>query len=389
MRKENIVIIITDYGSFNNFLAELAIELSCKYNVHIICSKENIIQVNDKFEYKNYDIIFYEIAIPRSVSVINEIRSAFKIKKLIKLIKPKIVHAHFTTGIFPAVLFREKNVYYLGTFHGLGFNSSSGIYRLIFILVEFFCFIRLDYIYLINKKDFSIVNYFFRKKSKLYSCFGVGCDLIKFEPRKFNKHKTTKIKKSIGGEGKFIITFVGRFVKFKGFDTVYRTFKLLNEKYPNQIILLLVGGYDNIHSSGLSQIEINDIKKNNSIVDIGFTSSVEYYLSITDLFFFPSKKEGLPVCVMEALAMGVPIVSLDERGISDLVTNNHNGYLIKSTKHRIVVNRFFCIIENLILNRSHLHALSQNCFKDRSKYSRSLFIDEQKLIYQTLLEVIK
>ena len=157
-----IFFIITDYGSFNNFLAELATEVSTKYQVHIVCSHDNVINIKDKFIYNKYDIVFHKIYIPRSISLKKEIMAALEIRNLIKSEKPDIVHAHFTTGILPSILIKVKGIPYLGTFHGLGLNASRGFRRLIFLIVEFFCFFRLDEIYLMNKKDFNLVKSFFK-----------------------------------------------------------------------------------------------------------------------------------------------------------------------------------------------------------------------------------
>ena len=47
---KTIIFVITDYGSFNNFLAEIAIELSRKnYKIHIFTGKEKVIKVEDKY----------------------------------------------------------------------------------------------------------------------------------------------------------------------------------------------------------------------------------------------------------------------------------------------------------------------------------------------------
>jgi glycosyltransferase involved in cell wall biosynthesis len=137
-------------------------------------------------------------------------------------------------------------------------------------------------------------------------------------------------KHNLNIDGRFVITYTGRFVEFKGFDIVYHSFIKLANEFPDRFVLLLIGGKDPIHPTGLTKDEENDLYKNISIVNVGYTSEVEKYLAITDVFLFPSKKEGLPVCIVEALAMGVPVVTLDERGNSDVVKNDFNGFLVKS-----------------------------------------------------------
>jgi glycosyltransferase involved in cell wall biosynthesis len=125
----------------------------------------------------------------------------------------------------------------------------------------------------------------------------------------------------------------------------------------------------------------NDLFKNKNIINVGYTSEVEKYLAITDVFLFPSKKEGLPVCIVEALAMGVPAVTLDERGNSDVVKNDFNGYLVKSISKSNDINEITRKLKYLFTNRDELDLLSKNCLLNRDKYSRTFFIEEQlKLI---------
>lgn len=372
-----ILIVITDYGSFNNFLAEIAVQLSLDNEIHIVCSPSNVINIIDKFDYKKYNLKFHFIDIPRSTSIVQLIKAGFKINKLIKENKINLVYAHFTTGILPVILFRKKRIEYWGTFHGLGMNASSGLRKVMFTIVEMFCFARLDRIFLINKKDFELVSNIFKGKAYKYQSCGVGCDIDKFDSTNFQLIDKKKILKELKIENKFVITFTGRFVEFKGFDLVYRSFIKLTEQYPDNFVLLLLGGKDPIHSSGLTEHEEIVLKNNKDIFNVGYTSEVEKYLEVSDVFLFPSKKEGLPVCIVEALSMGVPVVTLDERGNSDIVKNNYNGYLIKSVSKDSDIDEIVRKIEYLYKDNSAIKLLSSNCLLDRKRYSRSFFVQEQ------------
>ena len=380
-----ILIIITDLGSFNNFLAELAIECSKKHELHIICSYDNIICIKNKYNYSQYAIFFHEVSIPRSFSIINLFKASNEIRNLIKSINPNIVHAHFTTGILPSILLKVDGIPYMGTFHGLGLNASTGFRRLVFFIVEFYCFLRLDKIILINNKDFAFVNTLFKNKVKKPLAYGVGCDLLKFNKSNFTKEDKLSFKKNLGIKDEFVITYTGRFVEFKGFDMVYKSFKLIESRFPNKFILLLIGGSDPIHKTGLSTKELNELSINKSIINIGFTSTVEKYLAISDLFLFPSKKEGLPVCIMESLAMGVPVLSLEERGNSDLIMNDFNGFLIESISKKNDINAITSKIEYFFKNKKTLTLFSLNGLSEREKYSRDHFINEHIELYSNML----
>ncbi|CAM2920697.1 glycosyltransferase [Flavobacterium frigoris] len=376
-----IIIVITDYGSFNNFLAELAVSLSSENEIHIICSGSNVINIVDKFDYTKYNLAFHTVDIPRSTSIVKLMKTASAIRKIVKRVSPNLIYAHFTTGVFPSIFFRKRNIEYWGAFHGLGMNASSGIKKAMFTIVELYCFMRLDKRFLINNKDYELVSAMFTQNTFKYNSCGVGCDIIKFDRNRFMELDKSNLKKDLNIEGKFVITYTGRFVEFKGFDLVYHSFLKLVEEFPGEVILLLIGGRDPIHTTGLTEEEEIDLVINKNIINVGYTSVVEKYLAITDVFLFPSKKEGLPVCIVEALAMGVPVVTLDERGNSDVVRNDVNGYLIKSVSKSNDVDKIVEKLKYLFINGNVLDLLSSNCLINRQTYSRSFFVEEQlKLI---------
>ncbi|WP_264553438.1 glycosyltransferase [Flavobacterium sp. N2038] len=372
-----ILIIITDYGSFNNFLAELAVSLSYQNEIHIVCSDSNVINIVDKYDYDKYNLTFHTVDIPRSTSILKLVKSASLIRKIVERINPNLIYAHFTTGIFPTIFFRKRNVKYWGAFHGLGMNASNGIRQIMFSIVELFCFVRLDKRFLINKKDYKLVSNIFNKNTLKYNSCGVGCDIEKFNKDKYTSLDKLHLKQELNIVDKFVITYTGRFVEFKGFDLVYHSFVKLLEEFPDKIVLLLIGGRDPIHPTGLNEYEENDLLKNKNIINIGYTSQVEKFLAITDVFLFPSKKEGLPVCIVEALAMGVPVVTLDERGNSDVVQNDYNGYLVKSVSKLKDVDEIVEKLKHLCSNKEDMYRLSANCLKNRQLYSRSFFVEEQ------------
>jgi glycosyltransferase involved in cell wall biosynthesis len=376
-----LLIVITDYGSFNNFLAELAVSLSYENEIHIVCSGSNVINIVDKFEYTAYNLVFHTVDIPRSTSIGKLVKTASAIRKIVKRVNPNLIYAHFTTGVFPAILFRKKHIEYWGAFHGLGMNASSGIRKIMFSVVELFCFLRLEKRFLINNKDYELVSKMFKGNTFKYSSCGVGCDIIKFDSNRFMEVDKSNLKKYLNIESKFVITYTGRFVEFKGFDLTYRSFLKLVEEFPGKVVLLLIGGRDPIHPTGLTEQEEGDLFKNKNIINVGYTSEVEKYLAITDVFLFPSKKEGLPVCIVEALAMGVPVVTLDERGNSDVIKNDFNGYLVKSVSKSNDIDKIVEKLKYLYINGNVLDVLSSNCLKNRERYSRSFFVEEQlKLI---------
>jgi hypothetical protein len=162
-----IVFIITDYGSFNNFLGELAKELVTNKNeVHVICDSDKTIDYPDKYDYKSLGIHLYFIDFLRTFQIVSWFKNSFKIKKILNEINPDIVNLHFTTSMFITFLTGKIKYPTIGVFHGVGFPViTSPFKKFAFKTVEFFCFRKLDKILLINNMDYDIVKKAFPQKA--------------------------------------------------------------------------------------------------------------------------------------------------------------------------------------------------------------------------------
>jgi len=381
-----LVLIITDYGSFNNFLAEQALKmLEDKHEVYLITSGEKIINRADKYDFKAKGIKIINVDFPRNFNPYLHFKASKKIKNILKKINPDLVHVHFTTGIFTTV-FSGKPIYpTIGTFHGLGYPVLKGLKKIIFQLVEEYCFKRLDQIWLLNKMDYDLIKKKYDNKTFIYSSEGLGCDLDIFKPNNFDDLFKKALRKELGiKEEDFVFAYIGRYVNFKGYHLTIESFLNLSKKFSN-IKLITMGGKDPIHPTGLSKEIEEELRVSENIINIGFTHDIQKYLAISNLFVFPSFKEGMPVCVIEALAMEVPVVTTNSRGCNDLILNNYNGFLIEDYSNE---NELTNLLDYILNNKKVLDELIINAKKDRFKYSRKLFVEEQMEEYLKLINEV-
>jgi glycosyltransferase involved in cell wall biosynthesis len=269
----------------------------------------------------------------------------------------------------------------MGTIHGIGYtNVASGWKSIIFEIVEKFCFRRLDEIYLINNYDYDLVKTLHPTTAYRYNSYGVGCDFKKFDPDAISDEVKMAFRKKMGiAPDDFVLAFTGRFVAFKGFDLVVRAMIGLSHKPEYKYIkLLLIGGRDPAHPSGLTMQEEDFCLRNKQIHRVGFTADVNLYLSISNLFIFPSVKEGMPVCIMEALAMGLPVITSDSRGCNDLVFDHFNGLLLSESPS---VPAICAAILKLYYDRGLLDSLRNNALSARAGLDRNMYVDDQIDIY--------
>ena len=132
-----------------------------------------------------------------------------------------------------------------------------------------------------------------------------------------------------------IIGFTGSLKKRKGADKLVRIFLELCKNNEN-LKLLIIGEHSFQDSLRLKYSSFsNDIKKfinqnklHDKIILTGKTNNVAEYLNTLDIFLFPSRREGLPSAVLEAMSSGLPCVIGNMEGIGSYIKGNTESILI-------------------------------------------------------------
>ena len=131
-------------------------------------------------------------------------------------------------------------------------------------------------------------------------------------------------------EKKIVITNIGRHDYQKGQKYLLQTIPGLAQKYP-EIVLLIAG------RKGTSSAELERIRENLGLEEkvrfLGHCQNIPDILAATDLFVFPSLFEGLPGAILEAMALGLPLVASDIPSNREVLEEGKNALLVapKST----------------------------------------------------------
>ena len=159
-------------------------------------------------------------------------------------------------------------------------------------------------------------------------------DVEKFRP--VSEEEKIKIRKKLALPiDKFIVISVGAIEYRKGWDVLIKAFKKVKEQGFN-VFLLGVGPNrgvperERFYKNICNYIIENKLSKN--ILFTGEVKCVEKYMQASDIFVFPSRKEGLPNVVTEAMAVGLPCIVSDLDGISanDIFEEEESGIIINS-----------------------------------------------------------
>ena len=297
---------------------------------------------------------------------------AYKIlKKIIISEGYDLVHTHtpIASAIVRLVCRSLNNVRVFYTAHGFHFFKGAPIVNwFIYYPVEKWLARYTDTLITINKEDYSRAKRKFKAKRVEYIP-GVGIDLEKFSTVEIDRN----LKRSQLGlpEDAFVVLSVGELNTNKNHEVVIRAIKNLKNSKIHYIIC----------GKGKLEVYLNNLNKKLGLEEqihlLGFRNDIPEIFKISDVFAFPSYREGLPVALMESMASGLPVVASNIRGNSDLVEDGKCGYLIEPKDSEGFSKR----IKELSINKTLRIQLSTNNTIKADKYSINNIIKNMKKIY--------
>jgi len=284
------------------------------YEVH---GAANFSDSNDQFN--EVDIIKHHFDIQRSPLSLNNIKAYGQLRNLMCSENFDAIHCHSPVGGVLARLAAKSvgitPVIY--TAHGFHFYKGAPIINWIFYYpIEKWLARYTDIIITINREDFHRACNFGIPMVRYIP--GVGIDCQKFRDTKIDKNQK---RRSLGiPNNSFVILSVGELNKNKNHETILRAIS----KIGDQKIKYIICGKGSLIGYLEKLSEALGIRKQVKL--LGYRNDIAEICKASDIFVFPSKREGLGLSALEAMASGLPIVTSNLHGIVDYSINGETGY---------------------------------------------------------------
>lgn len=212
-----------------------------------------------------------------------------------------------------------KVIYIAHGFHF--FKGSSKSAWLMFYPVEKLLSYITDVLVTINKEDYERASKKFKAK-QIVCIDGIGVDLERIEKSCPDRKKVLD---EFGiNENDTVLISVGELRKLKNHRTIIEAMAKIENKNLHYIIA----------GCGTFSGELSELAEKHGIKDRvhlpGFRNDVFDLLKSSDIFCFPSTREGMPLALMEAMAAGLPAVVSNVRGNRDLIAPGKGGFLYSS-----------------------------------------------------------
>jgi glycosyltransferase involved in cell wall biosynthesis len=123
----------------------------------------------------------------------------------------------------------------------------------------------------------------------------------------------------------FIYLTVGRLTVQKGHIYLLEAIPEVLQRYPDSTLFLVAGEG---HQRDILENRVSQLGLGKFVRFLGNRSDIPALLSIADVFVLPSLWEGLPLALLEAMSVGLPVVATQVEGVDSVVTEGENGYLV-------------------------------------------------------------
>lgn len=191
-----------------------------------------------------------------------------------------------------------------------------------------------------------------------------------------SREDNSALRLSYANENEPILCHISNFRRVKRVQDVLKTFALVNEKIPSN--LLLVG--DGPERDSL-EILCRELKLCSRVHFVGKVRSTERVLEISDLFLLPSQTESFGLAALEAMAKGVPIISSNTGGIPEVNVHGETGCLSDVGDVEDMAKNAISILED----KSVYQAFSQRALARAKEFNLDAILNQYLEVYKSLI----
>jgi len=271
----------------------------------------------------------------RGVNPFADVRTLLSLISLFRHLRPDLVHAFDTKPcVFARLAARLTGVpVVVGTLPGLGsLYVGDGITvrmaRMVYEHLQRFACHLSDLTIFQNHHDaqkFIGRDIVSAAKATIIPGSGVRTDVL--NPTAVSESERKRVRAELGiGSNALLVTMVSRLIRSKGVEDFVTSAQTLRQHHP-WINFLLVGPPDEESLDRLAPAELSQLTRN--VIWPGARKDIPAILAASDIFVLPSfYREGIPRVLLEAASMGLPIVTTDSPGCSEVVEQGVNGFLV-------------------------------------------------------------
>ena len=353
------------------------------FDVHALSSPG---QALERFG-KQAQVEVHAVLMPRYITPLRDLASLWKIGRIMRRLRPDIVHGHTPKGGLLAMIGAwfcgvPVRVYHM---HGLPLETAQGFRRLLLRWSEQVACLLAHQVFCVSPSLRALAlaeRLCAPDKIKFLLCGSIGgIDAERlYNPAGAGAKVRYDIREQYHIPADALVAgFVGRIVRDKGLIELTEAWKILREEFPN-LHLLVVGPFEpqdpvppDVELLLRSESRIHLVGRINDIKDM------PRFYSAMDLLILPTYREGFGTVFLEAAAMELPVVGTRVTGCMDAVRDAETGTLVPSHDGRALADAVRAYLNDAELRRRHGRAGRERVLRDFRPEDMSVAIHEEYL----------
>jgi glycosyltransferase EpsD len=368
VKQRKKVLFTSHVANFQKFNRPFMRMLSAQgYEVHYASMGEEEILDCDKS---------FVVPFTRSPFGLSNIAAYKQLKEIIDREHYDIIHTHTPMGgvvtRLAARAARKKGTRVIYTAHGFHFFKGAPILNwLIYYPVERYMARHTDTLITINKEDYERAKAQF--KTNVQYVPGVGIDPKKFDIR-LSKKQRKDLRAEFGiSENDFVMIYVAELSKRKNQLWLIKSLRGFLAEHSDAHLLL--PGADSLNGAAHELAKRLNLQQQIHLP--GYRSDIPHLMKASDIAVSASRQEGLPVNIMEAMYLGLPVIATDCRGNRDVVTHQLSGVLISHKDGDSLIDSLLTMHKN----RWHLDKFSKVAKRSSREYVMGNILPMMKKLY--------
>jgi len=209
---------------------------------------------------------------------------------------------------------------------------------------------------------------------------GAGVDVKGFEDARMSGPSAETLRADLGLTGTDVVTTVTRVTREKGVLDLLKTAELVHQVHPS-VRFLIVGPRQSEGPFAVTDAELAPYSE--YVIATGSRRDVPSLLAMSDVFAFPSDYgEGIPRALMEAALCGMPIVTTDKTGCTEVIRDGWNGYVTPARNSRAMADRILELLNDRAVGQ-RMGARGPDLIK--STFSLDEIVSQHAALYERLL----
>ncbi len=382
-QRKHILYLVTqsDYGGAQRYVFDLASSLKGKYQITVAAGPSQSEELLKKLATAQIDFKKLKY-LRRAINPLFDLLGLWEIIKLIKKIKPDIIHLNSSKagflGALATRLLRTSNLEHqtvIYTVHGFVFlEPMNFLKKKLYVWIEKISARWKDYLITVSENDRQVgIKYKITRPEKLITIHnGIDSEKINFLPKEQSRQFLT-VNYKLKAKSYKLIGTLANYYPTKGLNYLIEAAAQIIKEKP-EIIFALMG--DGPERKKLEQ-QIKQLNLEKYFI-LGYQENANQYLKALDIFVLPSVKEGFPYAILEAMSAELPIIASAVGGIPEIIQNNFNGILVEPKNPKILAEKIIELLKDedkqQKIGRKALAAV-------KDKFSLATMVEETEKLY--------